>query len=453
MARDGLRKRSLRRTILLFVVVGVIVSLAFATVLLVTLGAMLRETKYESARRAGLDLVRYVGLEVQRTMWSKPGARKIADIAPELQKLIPTLRSLAEIVRVRISDEKGWIVAAQPPKDVEQHDQLIYRFAWRRNEQAQFDTSSSPPKLLLFNVLVVHGRLIGHVTVVCSMRDAEHQVMMAEFKFGLAITGLLLALYVVIGGIIYHAASAVAEIQKEAEENRRLAALGDLAAGVAHEIRNPLNTIGLTIDFVERYAKREGIDLPPVAAEKFEIVRMEIQRLTRIIEDFIHLARPAAPRFQNVKIAEVILRAVQLIEEEARKQNVSIEVDAQDELQVHCDPDQMAQVALNILQNACQAMTEGGKITVRVRRVRGRVVIEFADTGPGIPEEYLERIFEPYVSTKKNGLGLGLPLCHNIVVAHGGTITVCSRQGQGATFVVNLPIGTSSNGERNNPHR
>lgn len=241
-------------------------------------------------------------------------------------------------------------------------------------------------------------------------------------------------------------ADEVATVVERLEQSRRqvarseqLAALGQLAAGLAHELRNPLTSIKI---LVQAAAEGGGAGL---RGRSLEVVEEEIARLEGLVQSFLDFARPAKLKPREFDLHEAIEQAAGLLAPRAALKAVSIEVrPPAGPTALEADAAQVRQVLLNVLLNALDASPEGGRIEVEVGRAPpgadGWTAIRIADAGCGLPTALGDRIFEPFVSTKETGLGLGLPICKQIVEAHGGEIAAASRPGGGAVFTIRLPI-------------
>jgi two-component system sensor histidine kinase HydH len=226
-------------------------------------------------------------------------------------------------------------------------------------------------------------------------------------------------------------------LQERVTRSERLAALGSLAAGVAHEIRNPLSSIK---GFAQFFLKKN----PPGSTDhKYsEVMIQEVERLDRVIANLLDYANPKAPAQERTALADIIHRSIALITDDAKAKKVDVTVEIEEKIPpVKVDKDQITQVLLNIALNGLDAMKEGGKLTIRsfMDEESNVVIIEVEDTGHGIPEKELPRIFDPFYTTKKTGTGLGLAIAHRIVENHGGTLSVKSTGKSGTMFRITVP--------------
>jgi signal transduction histidine kinase len=228
--------------------------------------------------------------------------------------------------------------------------------------------------------------------------------------------------------------------QTQMSRAEHFATLGELATGLAHEIRNPLAGIAGVIEIVSR-------DLPPDSAARSVIkdAKEEALQINRILTELLETARPKPPQFQIRDIAATAEHAVMFARQQAITKRIMIELNLTDDIPaVDHDPNQINQVLLNLLLNAIQAMEKPGTIHVSLRRDHEDALITVADEGKGILPENLSNIFRPFFTTKGHGTGLGLSLARRIVETHGGTIRVRSEVGKGTQFEVRLPIVRSS---------
>mgnify|MGYP001102308594 CR=1 FL=1 len=231
-----------------------------------------------------------------------------------------------------------------------------------------------------------------------------------------------------------------AALEAELRRQDRLAALGKVVAGVAHEIRNPLNSMRLTLEVLDRKVKKGAAEVGEVAA-----VICEIDRLDLILARLLAFGRPALQDRHVQDVAPILRRAVNLVQDQSQKKGVEVAVEIDDSAGLRADVDapQLEQVLINLLLNAIEASPGGATVRVEARRADGRLRITVADQGAGIPKEAQSHIFDAYYTTKPEGAGLGLSVSREIVANHGGELSLLPS-GPGATFVVDLPLGRDS---------
>ncbi|CAM3562876.1 Sensor protein ZraS [Klebsiella spallanzanii] len=235
------------------------------------------------------------------------------------------------------------------------------------------------------------------------------------------------------------------QLQEATARKEKLLAIGHLAAGVAHEIRNPLSSIkGLAKYFVER--------TPPdgEAHQLAQVMAKEADRLNRVVSELLELVRPAHLTWQSVNLNEVITHSLQLVSQDAASRAIMLQFTPQPTLcRIQADPDRLNQVLLNLYLNAIHAIGRDGVITVAASECGdGRVKVSIADSGKGMTVEQLQAIFTPYFTTKADGTGLGLAVVQNIVEQHGGAIHAESTPGKGALFTLYLPVNGQQKDEQ-----
>jgi signal transduction histidine kinase len=236
-------------------------------------------------------------------------------------------------------------------------------------------------------------------------------------------------------GKLRRQADLILEIEEQLRRADRLSALGELSAGMAHEIRNPLGSIRAAAEILQ-----DGIDPADKRHEFARILVREVDRLNRVVEDFLRFARPAPVERGRLDLNEALSAVLQLTRQPALKNSVRTELRPGRVPPLAGDREQLKQAFLNLVLNALQAMPQGGVLTVSSEAEGGEARIRFADTGQGIAPENLEKIFNPFFTTRDEGTGLGLAITHRIVQGHGGRIEVESRVGEGTTFTVILPL-------------
>jgi signal transduction histidine kinase len=217
----------------------------------------------------------------------------------------------------------------------------------------------------------------------------------------------------------------------------RLRTLGEVATGLAHEIRHPLASIGGAIEIIEARAQAGSPE-----AEFSRLAMKEVQRLDLLVWEFLRYARPHEPELRTMPLDEVVAQAVTLLRVEAERAHVRLDVEpAAAPTEVSIDPLQIEQVLLNVLLNAIQATPAGGRIVVRQRLDGHEVSVDVVDEGPGIASEHLGSIFSPFFTTRERGTGLGLAIAHRIVMSHEGRLEVVQTSPRGTWFRIGLPLG------------
>ena len=229
-------------------------------------------------------------------------------------------------------------------------------------------------------------------------------------------------------------ADQIIEIEEQLRRADRLSALGELSAGMAHEIRNPLGSIRGTAEIL-----RDGVAPDDPKQEFAEILVREVDRLNRVLEDFLRFARPDPVEVGRFVLQHVIGDVLDLTRQQAVRNNVDVAAELGDEIEIPGQGEQVKQAFLNLVLNALQAMPNGGALEVSLRVLPQEVQVHFSDSGPGIAPEDRERIFNPFVTTRDSGTGLGLAITQRIIQGHGGRIILDSRPGEGACFTACLP--------------
>jgi PAS domain S-box-containing protein len=231
-------------------------------------------------------------------------------------------------------------------------------------------------------------------------------------------------------------AESVQRLENEIELSRRLAAIGRLTSGVAHEVKNPINSIVIHLEVL----KEKLQEMDPGARRHMDVISSEIQRLDRVVQTLVDFTRPVELHLAEMDLRRVIDDVALLAGPEAERQDVSISRILPDEpLSVRIDPDLVKQAVLNVVLNGIQAMPKGGKLTIRASRQDGIVSLGIQDQGAGIPPEVRDKIFNLYFTTKKKGSGIGLAMTYRVLQLHNGSVDFESRNGDGATFWLRLP--------------
>ncbi len=228
--------------------------------------------------------------------------------------------------------------------------------------------------------------------------------------------------------------------QEHLLQSEKMAMVGKLAAGVAHSIRNPLTSVKMRL-----FSLGRTLDFTPTQHEDFEVISEEIRHIDTIVANFLEYSRPPKLTMQKISPSDVVDMALQLLRHRLESYNVEVKLKRPRPLpEVWADPDQLKEVLVNLLTNACEAMGSGGSIIIQegetfLQSIGQVVTIQVSDNGPGIPESIQDKVFQPFFSTKEEGTGLGLSIAVRILGEHGGWLDLESREGQGTTFTLNLP--------------
>jgi two-component system sensor histidine kinase PilS (NtrC family) len=235
--------------------------------------------------------------------------------------------------------------------------------------------------------------------------------------------------------ILFQDLTELRQMEEAVRRTDRLAVVGGLAAGLAHEIRNPLASMCGSIEIL---GASPGLDEPE--RRLMSVVRSEAERLEALVREFLSFARPISPAFEPLDAARAVTETVELFRQEVAERGIELSAQAEAPVWVRADPGQLRQVLWNLLGNAADATPPGGRVAVRILRQAGEGVLEVEDTGHGIADDDLQRIFDPFFTTKERGTGLGLAIVHRIVEAHSGHLSVISEVGRGTIFRVALPV-------------
>jgi signal transduction histidine kinase len=247
--------------------------------------------------------------------------------------------------------------------------------------------------------------------------------------------------------LIEDVGQAQSELERSQEhlvQSEKWAMVGKLAAGVAHSIRNPLTSVNMRL-----FSLKRSLAMSPSQKEDFEVISEEIRHLEAIVRNFLEFSRPPKLKMQRLSPSDVVDGVVQLMRYRLESYGVEVKLRRDRKLpEILGDPDQLKEVLVNLVVNACEVMVNGGVITIREEDSStpgaGReVVIRLTDTGPGIPESVQDKVFQPFFSTKEEGTGLGLSIATRIIEDHGGRLRLESTGNEGATFVITLPLKES----------
>ncbi len=277
-------------------------------------------------------------------------------------------------------------------------------------------------EILMYNV-------VGSVTGLLSQRERERTVELQKTARGLEESYQKLQ----------HQSERIITIEEQLRRAEKLSTLGEMAAVLAHEIRNPLGSIRGTAEIL-----KDDYRPGDPKHEFIEIQIKETERLNRVVEDFLHMARPQPADMKPCPVQEELETIVTLVSSDARERNIKLVMQPPPApVIIRADGEKLRQAFLNIVINALQATKPGGSVIIATKTYQdGLCEIQFRDTGPGMDEETRKRIFEPFFTTKPDGTGLGLAITKKIIESHGGTLLVESETGRGTTVFVRLPQQT-----------
>lgn len=277
-------------------------------------------------------------------------------------------------------------------------------------------------EILMYNV-------VGGLTGLLTQRDHLHRQELQKTAAGLEQSYRTLQ----------EQSERIMAVEEQLRHSERLSTLGEMAAVLAHEVRNPLASLRGTAEIL-----RDDFRPGTPKHEFVEIQIRETERLNRVVEEFLRMARQQPAELQRCSLAEELETIVTLTANEARRRRVALQLEPVDRaLLVTADGEKLRQAFLNIVLNALQATPENGSVTIMVQPQQEQCDIRISDTGPGITDEIRQRIFEPFFTTKSDGTGLGLAVTKKIIEAHGGSLRVESETGKGTTFVISLPLDIS----------
>lgn len=344
-----------------------------------------------------------------------------------LEKAVEDVGALDEIQYLRVKDTRDrFLIDIIPSKND------------NKKGETRFDSGGRHP-LEIVGPIELGGTAIGNMRlgirrdrVDMTIRKERSQIFISTF-FMILIA--LLCMWFLYRNQNRHLAR-LGELEKRLNQAERLSAMGRLAAGVAHEIRNPLNAISMACQ-----------RLRPENLEKLSLlIAAEIRRLNHIVEEFLGFSRSGTLKFARHDLIDFLQQTILLVGEEADSKGITIKTSWEEShFMVSIDSDKMKQAILNVTKNAVESMFKGGLISLSVRHKKeGFVSILISDTGTGLTPEEIEQIFDPDYTTKEKGLGLGLPIAHEIIMGHGGDILVRSMPGKGTVFEIVLPINNKS---------
>lgn len=396
------------------------------------------QAQIDTLERTSEALATHVAALVQNVLGSANEEQAIH----ATQELIDGYRLMGDVFNIRVSRSDRAVLAAMRRKNLEKPEGLpIMLTAFGGSEARSYETVDGVRNFCVAVPLKVGGQPWGAVVVYRSL-DPTYATLRAANQRILWVTGLTFAALVAsIGGLLWYASLEVRNARSAEARQSRLALMGTMAASVAHEIRNPLNALTLAIDYLKRRA-RTAPEAVPISdlADDLSSMQHEVNRLEQVVRDFADLSREPRIELQATSLRGAIEHVVNLFGPLARQREINLSARYDDGgLMVNADVRRMEQVLVNLVKNAIEATPAQGSVEVRTAADDNGLVIEVADTGTGIPPERQALLFEPFQTSRAQGLGLGLFLSKRLVEAHGATLTMSSRPGVGTTFRIVLP--------------
>ena len=351
----------------------------------------------------------------------------IWDLALENERFEGVLHSLDE--GVLVVDENNLII-----------------FMNRKSERLLSFAGKDPQEKIIWDVVSdpqISEFLESALTTQETVRDRDFTLEAGDIRKTLAFTVLPYLREGKIAGSVIHLDDVTDKRIQEAKNRRmeNLASLTTLAAGVAHEIKNPLGSIGIHIQLIQRSLNKGGKFDRQEINGYLDIVNEEVERLNRNVVDFLFAVRPMDTKLEESDLNRLVQDLIQFMQYELEEADINAQLWLDDSLpKLLLDERFIKQALLNVVKNAMAAMPEGGTLTVETRRREDDVVLRISDTGKGMTEEVLNKIFEPYFTTKEFGSGIGLTLVYKVIKEHNGDIFVDSKEGKGTSFDIHLPL-------------
>lgn len=318
-----------------------------------------------------------------------------------------------------------------------------------RIRQAKVKSRAEAGKLRIIAVIAIFisfslGGLLAFVLIHHILGPIRKLTLEADKKDGRLRSGNeIKELSLTVQGLIKDAGETQIELERSRAhllQSEKMAMIGKLAAGTAHSIRNPLTSVKMRLFSLSRSLK-----MTTSQKEDFEVISEEISHIDTIVQNFLEFSRPPRLKMQKISPSVVVDLAIQLLAHRLKSYNVNVRIMRNGPLpEIQADPEQLKEVLVNLTVNACEAMENGGLISIYeeetfIRYMGNVTIIRISDNGPGIPRSIREKVFEPFFTTKEEGTGLGLSIAFRIIEKHGGWLNVTSEESMGATFVITLP--------------
>lgn len=416
--------------------------------------------------RGSGDLARSIALSVAVARRVEPGIILLVLSSDEylafsrhivIQGFLEDFSGKGNIAYLRVEGPEGRAIAQAGETVKEDNTPLIWKREVRSGDSRLFWIKGKRGEFLeILRPFSPAGTHLGLLRLGLSLKEVTpilDQSRRSVIFMGLVLLGLGVISLFLIFRLQGRHIQKMGELEAQIRSTEELSAMGQLAAGVAHEIKNPLNAISLVVQRLEKEFVQPDQETQREYEKFTRIVRSEIARVNQIIGQFLLIARPLATKLEEQSLIEILDYVLDVLSEEIRQRQIRVHKRWGNELpKIRSDRFQLTQAFLNILHNALESMAPAGEIHLQVDRVQGSgstgrsgkktdcLQIVVRDTGKGMPPEVLKKIFAPYYTTKEKGVGLGLAITQKIVQSHGGTLEVTSSEDQGTVVTVRLPL-------------
>ena len=363
----------------------------------------------------------------------------------DVQKQIDELGHQSGIEYVALLDNNRKILAHTDSRLVNQNDETPLTVTVKAELEPSgqvVEQSNGNRRYDIVKAVTVNGAKLGLLKIGLSLKPMEaawQRSLRSMIVFGLAVLAVGILGMATIFYMQQSHLEKIGSLEAEISRQERLSELGNLAATVAHEIRNPLNSVSMGLQRLKaEFTPTQDAD---DYARFLKLMQEEVHRLNSIVEQFLSLARPLQLNREEIAVAPYLNELAALITAEANSSRVNVDLKVPGDLPpLHADRNYLKQLLLNLVLNGIQAMPQGGTLSIAARAIKDRLELTVADQGAGIKPAVMKKIFEPYFTTKSNGSGLGLSIARRIAEAHGGAITVESEASRGSRFHVLLPF-------------
>jgi signal transduction histidine kinase len=402
------------------------------------------QAQFETVERTSDALATHIQANVRAALLEQPMPQGVAAVQAQLDGY----KALGDVFNIRVSRSDRQVVAAVRRKNLEKPESLpimLDAIAGKRGNS--FETVDGVRNFCVALPIELAGSPWGAVVLYRNLEPMYATAQVANQRILWGTVGTFFMLLLSIGAVLLLAAREVRRAQDAEARQARLALMGTMAASVAHEIRNPLNSLNLSIEYLRRRAQTglSGVEIPQDVLEDFSSMQHEVKRLEQVVRDFSDLAKTPHIETRIATLDGAIEHVVRLFQPLARERQVKLEFQpATKDMAVNVDSNRMEQVLVNLVKNALEATPAHGKVHIKTRREDDRLMVEVVDNGPGIPPKEQARVFEPFYTTRASGLGLGLYLSKRLVEAHRGTLSMSSEQGKGTVFRIALPLPGNS---------